>query len=574
MSRENTRWGAPRIHGELLKLGFSISQAAVSKYMVRYPSPPSQSWRTFLTNHADCLASIDFFVVPTATFHLLFGFIVLHHERRQIVHFGVTANPTMAWVAQQIREAFPWGTAPRYLIRDRDGAYGQSFRSTVTAMGVEEVVTAPRSPWQNPYVERLIGSVRRECLDHSIILNERHLRRILGSYLDYYHGSRTHLSLGKDTPDGRPVQPAGSGTVVSLCPSHLYHLSQKPWNFASPPDTLSGMHKIIEIFADRAALHTEILALRQQVSVLKRQWPRPSLRKADRVFWVILSCLWPGWRHALVIVRPETVIGWHRKGFRLFWTWKWRRGKPGRPPVSREIRYLVRRMSRENTRWGAPRIHGELLKLGFSISQAAVSKYMVRYPSPPSQSWRTFLTNHADCLASIDFFVVPTATFHLLFGFIVLHHERRQIVHFGVTANPTMAWVAQQIREAFPWGTAPRYLIRDRDGAYGQSFRSTVTAMGVEEVVTAPRSPWQNPYVERLIGSVRRECLDHSIILNERHLRRILGSYLDYYHGSRTHLSLGKDTPDGRPVQPAGSGTVVSLPKVGGLHHRYERLAA
>ena len=281
------------------------------------------------------------------------------------------------------------------------------------------------------------------------------------------------------------------------------------------------MHKIIKIFADRAALHTEILALRQQVGVLKRKRPRPLLRKADRVFWVIRSCLWPGWRHALVIVRPETVIGWHRKGFRLFWTWKSRRGKPGRPPVSREIRYLVRRMSRENTRWGAPRIHGELLKLGFSISQAAVSKYMVRYPSPPSQSWRTFLTNHADCLASIDFFVVPTATFHLLFGFIVLHHERRQIVHFGVTA-----------------------------------------------------SPWQNPYVERLIGSVRRECLDHSIILNERHLRRILGSYLDYYHGSRTHLSIGKDTPDGRPVQPAGSGTVVSLPKVGGLHHRYERLAA
>ena len=239
---------------------------------------------------------------------------------------------------------------------------------------------------------------------------------------------------------------------------------------------------------------------------MKRKRPRPLLRKADRVFWVILSCLWPGWRHALVIVRPETVIGWHRKGFRLFWTWKWRRGKPGRPPVSWEIRHLVRRMSRENTRWGAPRIDGELLKLGFSISQAAVSKYMVRYPSPPSQSWRTFLTNHADCLASIDFFVVPTATFHLLFGFIVLHHERRQIVHFGVTANPTMAWVAQQIREAFPWGTAPRYLIRDRDGAYGQSFRSTVTAMGVEEVVTAPRSPWQNPYVERLIGSVRREC--------------------------------------------------------------------
>ena len=311
------------------------------------------------------------------------------------------------------------------------------------------------------------------------------------------------------------------------------------------------MHKIInmlisvfrEIVLGRAALYTEILALRQQVAVLKRKRPRPSLRKADRVFWVILSYLWPGWRHALVIVRPETVIGWHRKGFRLFWTWKSRRGKPGRPPVSREIRDLVREMSRENTLWGAPRIHGELLKLGFSISQAAVSKYMVHYPSPPSQAWRTFLTNHADCLASIDCFVVPTATFRLLFGFIVLHHERRQIVHSGATENPTMAWVAQQIREAFPWETTPRFLLRDRDAVYGVEFRDRVLSMGIEEVITAPRSPWQNPYVERVIGTLRRECLDHVIILNERHLQRILGSYLDYYHGSRTHLSLGKDTP-------------------------------
>ncbi|MDA1091484.1 MAG: integrase core domain-containing protein, partial [Proteobacteria bacterium] len=166
------------------------------------------------------------------------------------------------------------------------------------------------------------------------------------------------------------------------------------------------------------------------------------------------------------------------------------------------------------------------------------------------------------------------ATFRLLFGFIVLHHDRRRIVHFGVTANPTMAWVAQQIREAFPWDTKPRYLLRDRDGVYGFEFRDRVEAMGIEAVITAPRSPWQNPYVERVIGTLRRECLDHMIILNERHLRRILGSYLDYYHGSRTHLSLGKDTPDGRPAQPASSGKVVSLPKVGGLHHRYERLAA
>ena len=342
------------------------------------------------------------------------------------------------------------------------------------------------------------------------------------------------------------------------------------------------MHKIIEIvlaivreaFLSRAVLHTEILALRQQVAVLKRQRPRPSLRMADRVFWVILSRLWPGWRNSLVIVKPETVIGWHRKGFRLFWTWRSRRGKPGRPPVSREVRGLIRRMTRENPLWGAPRIHGELLMLGFSISQAAVSKYMVRNPRPPSQTWRTFLRNHADCLASIDFFVVPSAPFRLLFGFIVLHHERRRIVHFAVTANPTMVWVAQQIREAFPWDTAPRYLLHDRDGVYGHEFRDRVVSMGIEAVVTAPRSPWQNPYVERVIGSIRRECLDHVIILDEWHLRRILASYLDYYHGSRTHLSLAKNTPDGRPVQPAVFGKIVAFPRVGGLHHRYERLAA
>ena len=212
--------------------------------------------------------------------------------------------------------------------------------------------------------------------------------------------------------------------------------------------------------------------------------------------------------------------------------------------------------------------------LGFSISQGAVSKYMVRHPKPPSQTWRTFLENHVGCLVSIDFFVVPTVSFRLLFGFIVLHHERRRIVHFGVTANPTMAWLAQQIREAFPWGTTPRYLLRDRDGVYGSEFRERVVSMGIEEVVTAPRSPWQNPYVERVIGSIRRECLNHVIILDERRLRRILGSYLDYYHGSRTHLSLAKNTPDGRLVEPAGTGKVVAFPQVGGLHHRYARLAA
>ena len=329
-----------------------------------------------------------------------------------------------------------------------------------------------------------------------------------------------------------------------------------------------------EAFLSRAALHLENLALRQQLAALDRKRARPSLRMTDRLFWVVLSRLWPGWREILVIVKPETVIGWHRKGFRRFWTWKSRRGKPGRPPVSSEVRGLIRRMSRENPLWGAPRIHGELRMLGFEVSEAAVSKYMPRHPKPPSQTWRTFLENHVGCLASTDFFVVPTATFSLLFVLVVLRHERRQIVHIGTTAHPTAAWVAQQIREAFPWDTAPRYMIRDRDRVYGIAFRSRIKAMGIEEVVTAPRSPWQSPYVERVIGSIRRECLDHVIVLNERHLRAILLSYIAYYQRSRTHLALARDTPERRSVQPAGAGKIVAFPQVGGLHHRYQRLAA
>ena len=357
---------------------------------------------------------------------------------------------------------------------------------------------------------------------------------------------------------------------------------RKSWHFRPLPATICGMQMIVvilvafvrEIVLSRARLQLENIALRQQVAVLKRDRPRPQLHPLDRVFWVFVSRLWPRWKDALVIVKPETVVGWHRQGFRLYWKWKSCHGKPGRPRTSKETRELIQRLSRENPLWGAPRIHGELLKLGIDVSQATVTRYMVRHPKPPSQNWLTFLNNHVGCLVSIDFFVVPTATFAVLFVFIVLRHERRRIEHFGVTAHPSADWVAQQIREAFPWDTAPRYLIRDRDGAYGQSFRSTVMAMGVEEVVTAPRSPWQNPYVERLIGSVRRECLNHVIVLNERPLRRILVSYLDYYHRHRTHLSLGKDTPEGRSVQPGGTGKIVAFPQVGGLHHRYERLAA
>jgi transposase InsO family protein len=308
-------------------------------------------------------------------------------------------------------------------------------------------------------------------------------------------------------------------------------------------------------FRGRAALQLELIALRHQLATMKRTSRRPSLRPTDRLLWVLLSRLLPNWREMLVIVKPETVIGWHRKGFRLYWTWKSRRRRGGRPPIPCDVRALISRMSRENPLWGAPRIHGELLKLGIEVSEATVSKYLARLPKPPSQTWRIFLRNHAKALASIDFFVLPTATFRLLMVFIVLHHERRQIVHFGVTANPTAAWVAQQITEAFPWDTSPRYMIRDRDSVYGAAVRAKVKAMGIEEVVTAPRSPWQNPFVERMIGSIRRECLD-------------------YYHRSRTHLSLGKDSPVSRPVENAKAGEVIALPQVGGLHHRYERLAA
>ncbi len=283
------------------------------------------------------------------------------------------------------------------------------------------------------------------------------------------------------------------------CRSSKPRRPQKFWHFGTLPATVGDMQTIArilvafvrEIAMSRATLQLENIALRQQVAVLKRERPRPRLRPLDRVFWVFLSRLWPRWKDALVIVMPETVVGWHRQGFRLFWKWKSCHGKPPHPRTSKEIRELIQRMSRENPLWGAPRIHGELLKLGIDVSQATVTRYRVRHPKPPSQTWRTFLDNHVGCLVSIDFFVVPTARFAVLFVFIVLRHERRRIDHFGVTAHPTADWVAQQIREAFPWDSAPRYLIRDRDGAYGQSFRSTVMAVGVEEVITAPRSPWQ-----------------------------------------------------------------------------------
>jgi putative transposase len=325
----------------------------------------------------------------------------------------------------------------------------------------------------------------------------------------------------------------------------------------------------------RAALHAEILALRHQLLVLQRttRGRRLRLKSADRVLWIWLSRLWKGWRSAVKVVKPETVIAWNRKGFRLYWTWK-SRVRDGRPPTNHAIRALIRKMSLTNPRWGAPRIHGELMKLGINIGETTVAKYMVRPRKPSSQTWKTFLMNHMGDLVSTDFFVVPTATFRLLFVFLVLSHNRRRIVHFAVTDHPTAEWTAQQLVNAFPWESAPRYLLRDRDGSYGEPFPQTTQAMQIREVLTAPRSPWQNAHVERLIGSIRRDCLDHVLIFKERGLCRILKSYFDYYERSRTHLSLEKDAPVPRPVQPPWLGRVIAIPQVGGLHHRYERRAA
>jgi transposase InsO family protein len=247
------------------------------------------------------------------------------------------------------------------------------------------------------------------------------------------------------------------------------------------------------------------------------------------------SRLWRDWRSALAIVKPETVVAWHRAAFRLFWTWKVRHGQPGRPVVLREVRDLIRKMCRENPLWGAPRIHGELLKLGFNIAESSVSKYMVRRNKVPSQNWRTFLDNHVQQLASIDFFTVPTIRFQVLYVFLVLAHDRRRILHFNVTAHPTAEWTGQQVREAFPFAQLPRYLLRDRDAIFGHDFREQLRDMGICEVLSAPRSPWQRAYVERVIGSIRRECLDHVIVLHETSLRRTLKSYFEYYHRSRTH---------------------------------------
>lgn len=323
-------------------------------------------------------------------------------------------------------------------------------------------------------------------------------------------------------------------------------------------------------FKSRARLEAENLTLRHQINILRRAAPRrPFLTTVDRLIFVWLYRLIPKTLDALAITRPETIIRLHRRGFRAYWRWK-SRSLGGRRMLAQEIRQLIREMSLANPLWGAPRIHGELLNLGIDVGQTTVAKYMVRHRRPPSQGWKTFLQNHAEGIASIDFFVVPTASFRLLYGFLMLRHDRRQILTLGVTAYPTAEWAARQITEACGWDQVPRYIIRDRDGIYGQVFARRLQAMGIRDHPTAPRSPWQNAYAERLIGSIRRECLDYMVVFGERHLRRILQTYAAYYNRVRPHLSLEKDAPDHRLIQAVGR--IVVEPILGGLHHRYVRI--
>jgi transposase InsO family protein len=328
-----------------------------------------------------------------------------------------------------------------------------------------------------------------------------------------------------------------------------------------------------DLCTPRAALLAENLALRQQLAVLRRSVPKPRLRGRDRLFWVVLSRLWAGWADTLHIVEPQTVIRWQRQGFRGYWRWKSRRSKPGRPSIARKVRDLIRRLSRENPMWGVPRIKSELALLGHEVAESTVAKYVVRHRTPPSQTWRTFLKNHAADIVACDFFTVPTVAFRQLYVFVMLRHSDRRILHINITINPTAAWTRQQIVEAFPYDEAPKYLLHDRASVFNDDFRRTLKHLGITDVRTAYRSPWQNPYCERVIGSIRRECTHHLIVLGQRHLLARLEEYVRYYNGTRPHLSLNRNSPQPHEPDPPANGRVVSTPVLGGLHHEYHRVA-
>jgi transposase InsO family protein len=323
-------------------------------------------------------------------------------------------------------------------------------------------------------------------------------------------------------------------------------------------------------FKSKLRLEAENAVLQHQLIVLRRRLQgRVRLTNHDRWFFIQLYRWFPAILKVLTIIRPETLVRWHRAGFLRYWRWKSRR-RGGRPQIETELRALIRRMSVENPLWGAPRIHGELLKLGFEVAQSSVAKYMVKRRRPPSLGWRTFLRNHAPDVAAMDLFVVPTIGFDPLYAFIIVRLDRRGLAWINVTAHPSAEWIARQITEAFPWNEAPRYMIRDRDCIYGAVVTRRLRAMGIRDKPIAPASPWQNGFAERLIGSIRRECLDHIIVLGEAHLRRILKSYARYYNETRTHLVLDKDAPLSRTVKRAGR--ILCRPVLGGLHHEYVRI--
>src|SRR5690348_14613540 len=323
-------------------------------------------------------------------------------------------------------------------------------------------------------------------------------------------------------------------------------------------------------FKSKLRLEAENAILRHQLIVLRRKLKgRARLTNNDRWFFVQMYRWFPSILTVVTIVQPETLVRWHRAGFRRYWRWK-SNVRGGRPRIEMELRALIRQMSAENQLWGAPRIHGELLKLGFSVAQSTVAKYMVKRRGPPSQGWKTFLRNHALDIAAMDLFAVPTIGFKLLYGFVIVRIDRRDLVWINVTTNPTAEWIARQLTEAFPWDDAPQYLIRDRDRIYGTIVTRRLRAMGIRDKPTASASPWQNGFAERLIGSIRRECVDHFVVLGEAHLRRILRAYARYYNDIRTHRSLDKDAPVSRPIQ--RTGIIISHAILGGLHHHYVRV--
>jgi hypothetical protein len=322
----------------------------------------------------------------------------------------------------------------------------------------------------------------------------------------------------------------------------------------------------------RAELALEIVALRQQVAILKRKHPRPQLNPLDRLFWIALRRLWPGWKQVLVIVKADTVVGWHRAGFRWYWRCRSRR-RPGRPRIGEQLRTLIRRLALENPSWGAPKIHGELLKLGFDLCERTVARYLrrVRRRGDPAKNWLTFLENHREVIVALDFFTVPTITFQLLYCLFVIDHGRRRILHFNVTRHPTAEWTLQQLREAFPDAVGCRYVILDHDSKFDRGVTDFLKATGLKVKRTGIQSPWQNGLAERWVGSCRRELLDHIIAINEANLRRLLRAYVRYHHEDRIHDALDKDTPKRRAIEPRPSPTaeVISMPRLGGLHHRY-----